>query len=690
LRFAVDTGGTFTDLIVEEDSGGLRMYKASTTPENPVRGVRAAIDAASADLEIETRTLLGRADLLVHGTTIATNAILTRNTARTAFLTTRGHRDILVIREGGRIGLSTFDYAIPYPEPYVPRALTFEVPERIGMDGTVVAPLDEDAVIESLLEIERHSVEAVGVCLLWSIVNPVHEKRIGELLETHLPGVPYSLSHEINPSLREYRRASSTCIDVSLKPLLSRYLNDLRDELRESGFRGRLLVITSQSGVLDASDVAQAPIHSIKSGPAMAPVAGRHYASVESRSQTAIVADAGGTTYDVSLIRKGQIPWTRETWIGRPYLGHMTGFPSVDVTSVGAGGGSIAWVDTGGLLHVGPDSAGSVPGPACYGRGGTRPTVTDAAVTLGYIDPARFLNGTMDLDVAGARSAMGEHVGGPLAIGLDQAAVAVIDLLTENMVTAIEEITIHQGIDPRYAVLVGGGGAAGLNIIATARRLGCKEIVIPDVAAGLSAAGALISDLTSEYAELLFTTTTGFDRDRANRTLGNLERRCQCFIDGPGARSFDQSIEFFVEGRYLHQIWEIDVPLRQGRFDSQQDVDALTEDFHRVHEQIFAFSDPDSEIELVSWHARVRCQLRESAVGSMERTRHNAGFDHGTRECHFGGFGMLETDIVWFEAMQPDEAVTGPAIVESPFTTVVVDPGAEIRRTLQGNLVIIP
>lgn len=690
MRFAVDTGGTFTDLIVEDDSGGLRMYKASTTPENPVRGVRAAIDTASADLEVETRALLGRADLLVHGTTIATNAILTRRTAKTAFLTTRGHRDILVIREGGRIGLSTFDYAIPYPEPYVPRALTFEVPERIGMDGTVVAPLDEDAVIESLLEIERRSVEAVGVCLLWSIVNPVHEKRIGELLETHLPGVPYSLSHEINPSLREYRRASSTCIDVSLKPLLSRYLNNLHDELRELGFQGRLLVITSQSGVLDASDVAQAPIHSIKSGPAMAPVAGRHYASVESRSQTAIIADAGGTTYDVSLIRNGQIPWTRETWIGRPYLGHMTGFPSVDVTSVGAGGGSIAWVDAGGLLHVGPDSAGSVPGPACYARGGTRPTVTDAAVTLGYIDPARFLNGTMNLDLAAARSAMVEHVGGPLAIGLDQAAVAVIDLLTENMVTAIEEITIHQGIDPRDAVLVGGGGAAGLNIVATARRLGCKEIVIPDVAAGLSAAGALISDLTSEYAELLFTTNDGFDRDRVNRTLANLESRCRRFIDGPGARSFDQSIEFFVEGRYLHQIWEIDVPLRRERFNSQRDVDALTEDFHGVHEQIFAFSDPDSEIELVSWHARVRCQLRESAVGSMERTRHDAGLAHGTRECHFGGLGVLETNIVWFESMQPDETVTGPAIVESPFTTVVVDPGAEIRRTLQGNLVIKP
>ena len=688
MRFAVDTGGTFTDLIVEDDRGKLRMYKASTTPDDPVKGVLATIRKASDDLEIETTALLEQGDLLIHGTTIATNAILTQHTAKTAFMTTKGHRDILVVREGGRIGLSTFDYTIPYPEPYVPRTLTFEVPERIGMDGAVIASLDEDAVIESIREIERRSVEAVGVCLLWSIANSVHEQRIGELLDIHLPGVPYSLSHSINPSLREYRRASSTCIDASLKPLISQYLNNLHGQLREHGFQGRLLIVTSQSGVLDAEDVAQAPIHSIKSGPAMAPVAGWHYAGAESNAETAIVADAGGTTYDVSLIRKGRIPWTRETWIGRPYLGHMTGFPSVDVTSVGAGGGSIAWVDDGGLLHVGPNSAGSVPGPACYGRGGTQPTVTDAAVTLRYIDPARFLGGTMDLDDAAATSAIREHVGRPLTIDVDQAAAAIIDLLTETMVTAIEEITIHQGIDPREAVMIGGGGAAGLNIVATARRLGCSEIVIPDVAAGLSAAGALISDLTREYTELLFTTNAHFDFARVNQTLETLRSKCLGFIDGPGANSVDQSIEYFVEGRYLHQVWEIDVPLRGDRFESDQDVDTLTRDFNKVHEEIFAFQDPDSEIELVSWRARVRCQLRESAVGPMDRTSSDAGLAHSVREAYFGDRGTLEADVLWFEAMQPNEVVTGPAIIESPFTTVVVDPGAAIRRTVLGNLVI--
>ena len=241
-------------------------------------------------------------------------------------------------------------------------------------------------------------------------MNPAHELRVGELLERHLPGVPYTLSHVLNPSLREYRRASSTCIDASLKPLMGSYLGGLESRLRDAGFGGRVLVVTTQGGAMDAADMASAPIHSINSGPAMAPIAGRAYAQADSGVDTAIVADTGGTTFDVSLVRGGRIPWTRETWIGQPYRGHMTGFPAVDVKSIGAGGGSIAWVDEGGLLHVGPKSAGAVPGPVCYGAGGTEPTVTDASVILGWIDPAYFLGGTMSLETEAAGNAIETHV----------------------------------------------------------------------------------------------------------------------------------------------------------------------------------------------------------------------------------------------------------------------------------------
>jgi N-methylhydantoinase A len=384
-------------------------------------------------------------------------------------------------------------------------------------------------------------------------VNPLHEDRVGQLLAEHLPEVPHTLSHVLNPILREYRRASSTSIDASLKPLMSRYLGGLSRRLREAGFRGRLLMLTSQGGVMDAEDLTQAPIHAVGSGPSMAPIAGRHFARLDVRADTAIVADTGGTTYDVSLVRRGSIPMTPETWLGQRYLGHILGFPSVDVRSIGAGGGSIAWVDEGGLLHVGPMSAGAVPGPASYAKGGARPTVTDAALVLGYIDPAYFLGGAMKLDVALAEEAVRRDVGGPLGLGLHEAA-AIVRVATENMVGAIEEITINQGIDPRGAVLVGGGGAAGLNSVAIARRLGCTKVVIPELGAALSAAGAIMSDLHAGYRALHYTVTDNFDVAGVNRTLAGLVARCGRFLEGPGTGAAEHAIDIVAEARYRHQI----------------------------------------------------------------------------------------------------------------------------------------
>ena len=411
MRFAVDVGGTFSDLVVE-DGGVFHAFKASTTPRDPVAGVLDALSLAAEHFRQSRAALLGRGSIFVHATTRALNAVLTGTTARTAFLTTEGHPDILLFREGGRADL--FDYTKPFPDPYVPRALTFEVAERIWSDGRVIKGLDEAAlaaVVERLIAVE---VEAVGVCLLWSIVNPIHELRVGAILRERLPGIPVTLSHQLNPILREYRRASSTCIDASLKPVMGPYLRDLDARLRSAGFAGRILGVTSQGGVVETEFLAAAPIHALNSGPSLAPLAGQRYAEVEAGSDTAIVTDSGGTSYDVSFVRRGAIPWTGESWIGSPFGGHMVGFPAVEVTCIGAGGGSIAKVDDAGLLAVGPESAGAEPGPVCYRRGGTRPTVTDAALALGYLDARRFLGGRMALDSDAARAAIDREVGGRL------------------------------------------------------------------------------------------------------------------------------------------------------------------------------------------------------------------------------------------------------------------------------------
>ena len=688
MRFAVDTGGTFTDLVFEDDAGSLHMFKAQTTPHDPVEGILSAVQIAAESMSISTQELLSQGELFIHGTTHAVNAIITHSTAKTAFLTTKGHRDMLVLREGGR--LEPFNFSVPFPKPYIPRALTFEVPERISSEGKVLEPLAEEAVIEIIQRLGDLKVEAVAVCLLWSTVNPVHEDRIGELLHEHLPDVPYTLSNILNPILREYRRASSACIDASLKPLMTRYLGGLSHRLREAGFKGRLLMLTSKGGVMDLEDLVAAPIHAIGSGPSMAPSAGRYYAQMDAEATTAVVTDTGGTTYDVSLVRRGVIPMTPETWIGQRYRGHIVGFPSVDVKSVGAGGGSIAWVDEGGLLHVGPISAGAVPGPACYGKGGTRPTLTDASLVLGHIDPAFFLGGAMKLEVERAATAIEEQVARPLGLDLLEAASAILRLATENMVGAIEEITIHQGMDPRKAVLVGGGGAAGLNAVAISRRLGCKMVIIPEVVAVLSAAGALISDLHADYRALFYTASGSFDFEGVNTTLDSLTTKCRAFIEGPGAGALEQSIELYAEARYRDQIWEIDLPLQIGCFEKPEDVVRVREEFDRLHEEVFAFRDPDSEVQFVGWRASVRCKLRERDLGNLAKDKLYEAEVPPSRKAYFTGTGMVETRVELFKTMKPNVPLEGPAIIESPLTTVVIEPGAKVVRKKSGSLIITP
>ena len=682
LRLACDTGGTFTDLVVE-DGDQIRLFKASTTPDDPVRGVLDALALAADHYKLDRRVFLERASMFVHGTTRAINAIITKKTAKTAFITTRGHKDILVIREGGRI--EPFNFTVAYPEPYVARRYTFEVNERIDARGNVVTGLDEDAFIETIQRLKDLKIEAVGVCLLWSVVNAAHERRIGELLQEHLPDVPFTLSHQLNPTLREYRRASATVIDASLKPLMFKYLDGLTNRLKEAGFNGRTLMVTSSGGIMDVEAVARAPIHSINSGPAMAPVAGRYYAERDFGNPIAIVADTGGTTFDVSLVRDGRIPWTRETWIGQSTRGHMTGFPSVDIKSIGAGGGSIAWVDDGGILQLGPKSAGSTPGPVAYGRGGTEPTVTDCALILGYIDPEFFLGGAMVLDREGATSALRMKVADPLGITVEEAAASVLKLSTEKMVGAVEEITVNQGIDPASALMIGGGGAAGLNAVAIARRLQCAGVLIPEAGAVMSAAGALMSDLSSNFAQLHFTTSGSFDGLEVNRVLSDLKARCQAFSNGPGTDAIEHKIEFSVEARYPHQIWEIDVPLPSEQIVDAADMQALKSAFHEMHQRIFEISDPNSEVEFVTWRARVSCKLKETTSGSLPREGDFVG-GKAKRPVYFSETGWIDVPVYRFEAMTPGEPASGPSIVESSFTTVVVDPDTIAERTAGGGL----
>ncbi|MEA2626591.1 MAG: N-methylhydantoinase, partial [Candidatus Binatota bacterium] len=638
----------------------------------------------AAELGRTSSELLRGTDVVVYGTTRATNAIVTGRVAKTALLVTEGFRDVLVLKEGGKA--AAHDFGRPYPPPYVPRRRTFEIGERVDAEGGVVRALDESRARAILGDLRARAYEAVAVCLLWSIANPAHELRLGALIEEVLPGIPYTLSHRLNPILREYRRASSAAIDASIKPLMQAHLREMEEDLRAAGFDGELLVSTAAGGCADVRAVSERPLHTVRSGPAMAPVAGLAYARQEAAGDTVIVVDTGGTTFDVALIRDGRIVSTQETWLGERWMGHLLGIPAVDVRSVGAGGGSIAWLDPGGLLRVGPQSAGADPGPACYARGGDRPTVTDAAVVLGYLDPEWFLGGRMKLDPAAARAAV-TRVAEPLGLGVEETAFSILTVANETMIHAIKEITINEGVSPADAVLVAGGGAAGLGILPIARELGCRSVLVPRTAGALSACGMQFSDLVSEQSASAPARSGSFDAAAVNRALDCIDEELDAFARPLEQRGFGtRTITYTVAAHYAAQVWELDVPLPRRRFESRTDVDSLVRAFHDAHERVFAVRDEASEIEFLRWTGRATLRLAGAAAppSRESRTEGRAG-----RRIAWFGLEQPTTAEVWRGGdLAPGQTIAGPAIIEEETSTLVLPPGATARLSPLGCYVV--
>ena len=695
MRIAVDVGGTFTDVVVATTDGALHTGKVLTTPLRAWDGIRGGLDIVAEQLDMPLRELVEASTYFLYSTTRATNAIIEGMTASTAFLVTLGVPDILLYREGGKA--EPFNLTMPVPPPYVPRHLTFEIPERVDSEGRVVRELDEAAVRSVLGELRSMEAEAVAVCLLWSIANPVHELRIGEIIAEELPDIPFTVSHRLNPIIREYRRASGTCIDASLKPLMQRYLGELKQDLAQEGFAGVFVVGNSLGGVSRVEEVMEKPILSVGSGPALAPVAALEYDMIESPGDSGesrrdlIVVDTGGTSFDVSLITGGTIRRSRDTWLGEPFTGHLTGLASVDVRSIGAGGGSVAWVDAGGLLRVGPRSAGAMPGPACYGLGGKEPTVTDAALVLGYIDPNEFAGGRLALSTGAAVSAITDHVATVLGMSPQEAAAAVLDVASVSMVSAIKELTVKQGFDPRESILVAGGGAAGLNVIPIALELGCRELMIPRNAGVLSAVGGHFADIVAEAARSHFTTAASFDFAEINRILASLDSE----LDGIIAESSmmdPESVEksYSVEARYPFQSWELNVPLTGIEFREEEDVESLVEAFHQRHEDVFQVREPGQDLECLRWSGRVQIRLPlDRAISEVADAGDTRPTPKSTAPAYFRDVGRIaELPHYLGEQLRAGHTLNGPAIVHEPSTTLVVYPDMHLRVSQFGNYMI--
>lgn len=687
VKIAVDVGGTFTDLALVGEDRTISISKSPTTPEDHALGVLNCVDLAAEVLGRSPAEMMADCAYFAHGSTIVTNAVIEAKVAKVGLLTTKGFRDILTVREGGKD--DPYRMHEDFPKPYVPRYLTLPVEERVNAEGGIEIPLDEAGAEAALRKlIDEYHVEAVAVCLLWSIANPAHELKIAEIVGRIWPGFTCILSSEANPIIREYRRASSTVIEASIREMAKRYVFSTDDQLKKKGFRGTLYIITSSGSVLAAADASRKAVSMIASGPSMAPVASQWFAQLEGdESGNVISVDMGGTSFDVSMVKEGEIARTRETKIGHEILGIST----IDARSIGAGGGSIAWIDPAGLIHVGPQSAGAVPGPACYKLGGQEPTVTDANVVLGYVDPNYFLGGRMEIDLDLAARVITDKIARPLQLSLEDAAFTIWSTTNVNMVAAIQDVTIWQGIDPRDYILVSGGGAGNCHAVALARELGMGRLLVPKFGGVLSAVGGLVADVRAEFSGSCFTGTHRFNFDGVQELLEKLEAEARNFLKSLETDPEDTDIEFYVEARYPYQVWELPVRLRQSRIETQADLDVLVEDFHNEHEKVFAIKEPPgSPIECVNWSSRAVARTPKLSLREQEP----AGSDleealMSTRKAYFRGMGgMIETKVYKGDLLKHGHIITGPSIIEETTTTIVIPPMARVAVSRWGNYTI--
>jgi len=675
-RIGIDVGGTFTDVVCIGPDGRTTLAKAASTPADQSEGVVEALRVLAQALGVPLPDLLARTDRIVHGTTVATNALLERKGARVAMLTTAGHRDVIEMREG--LKPDRYDLRLPPPPPLVPRRLRLPVRERLRVDGRMEVPLDEVSLAEAIEALRAAQVEAVAVCFLHSWRDPSHERRAGEAVAKALPGVYVTLSSDVLPQIKEFERFSTAAVNAYVGPVVARYLTRLRARLGEAGYAGPVFVTLSHGGVAPVEEAARLAAGTALSGPAGGVAAGVALAA-RGLGANLVTFDVGGTSTDIALVTEGEAALGR----GRVVGGERIALESLDIVTLGAGGGSIAHVGPGGTLQVGPQSAGAVPGPVCYGQGGTEPTLTDANLLLGYLDPANFLGGRRQLDMAAAErafAALGERLG----LTAMQAAAGTHRLANVRMADGIRVATVRRGVDPRDYALLGFGGAAGLHATAVARELGIRRVAVPLFAAGLSAWGMLHTDLRYEVARSEADTAGGVPSDEALRAaFAALEEEGRARV----AAWFGGQVETrrAADMRYGEQVFEIAVPLDGLDWDSPGLADRVREAFHRRHEALFTYALRGEEVVLVNARVAVVGRLPPMPARAAPATATPAA-PVAQRRILLADGDTADAPVFDFAALTPDQRVDGPAIVESDTTTVLLLPGDAARMDARGWL----
>jgi N-methylhydantoinase A len=686
-RVGVDVGGTFTDVVLVDEAGAIHTWKLPSTPDDFSRGV---IDGVTSVLREHGVAPAAVRDA-VHGSTVATNAILERRGARTGLLTTEGFRDVLELRRLRMPRL--YDMAWQKPPPVVERRLRREVPERVGVDGGVVRPLDVDAARREAQLLVDEGVEAIAVSLLHAYANPEHERAVGELLEREFPGLWVSLSHRVLPIIREYERTSTTVLNAYVQPTVASYLGALRAQLDRAEVTGPLLIMQSNGGIMAASAAAARPAYIVESGPAAGVIAGAELAR-RLGIDAVITFDMGGTTAKASLVEGGRPHFTAEFEVAAGISassrlssggGYALSVPFIDLAEVGAGGGSLVWLDPAGAPKVGPRSAGADPGPVCYGRGGDQPTVTDANLLLGYLNPTGLLDGAMPLDVERAREVFRRDVAGPLGLGVEAAAHGAHELANASMIRAIKAVSVQRGRDPRDFTLVAFGGSGPIHAASLARELGIRRVLVPPRPGVFSAVGLLQARLEFHAKKTYLRRLRDLSLGELRAEIAGLEAEARAGLGPDALRAGAFEFERFVEMRYVGQGFELPVLLPSLESDGTGALDGLAAAFDAEHERTYGHR-TGNEAEVV--HLRVVLREADPPPFPDAPAAATSGRPAGSRGAYFGNaFGALETRVLRRGDVGPEAAV-GPFVVEDYDATTVVPPDFRLRRDAADNLLI--
>ncbi|HEX5993168.1 MAG TPA: hydantoinase/oxoprolinase family protein [Thermomicrobiales bacterium] len=667
----IDTGGTFTDLVAfDVDSGTLSTSKTPSVPSQPGRALLDAVQAA----DLAMPDIAG----LVHGTTVATNALIERTGARVLLLVTAGHEDIPYIQRINRKTL--YDLRWQKPKPLLAsRRDSVGVRERIGAEGQVIRAVDVDALVAACREVRERPIEAVAISLLFSYVNPEHERQVRTVVAQELPGLPISVSHEVAPIWREYERTSTTIADAYLKPLMERYVGNLSSTLTEAGLTTPWTIMKSNGGAMLASGAALHPIQTAQSGPAGGMLVAAALGT-QAGLPDLLTLDMGGTSADVGIILDGSQRHTTEYEIE---WGVPAAIPLIDIRSIGAGGGSIAWIDAGGFLRVGPESARAVPGPACYGLGGTRPTVTDANLLLGRLDPDYFLGGRMQLDPSLAEAALGELAGRAGMSTVDLAS-SIVEIANENMASAIKMVSLERGHDPRRFALFGFGGAGPLHAAAVARSLRMPQVLLPMYPGNASALGMLLADLRVDKVWTQAFRSSRVDAALVARQFAGIREAAETEMRDEGFAGTPE-VHFSISMRYAGQNYEHQVPVSAETITDTVLRNAYSA-FEKIHAERYGYAIEGEEIELVAFHVTVTG--RRSAPRLIAREQNGSGTEATSRLGHFRAHGYIPTAIYRRYGLPTGTQLEGPCILEEPGSTTLVEPGMTVEVLPDGQLLI--